>query len=46
MEKEIGRLASAVDGAPLAGFYSYGEIARTRGMRGLYNHTLVILSVA
>ncbi len=46
IEKEIHGLADAASGAPLAGFYSYGEIARTRGMRGLHNYTLVILSVA
>jgi hypothetical protein len=46
IKKEIQGLASAVGGAPLAGFYSYGEIARTHGMRGLHNYTLVILSVA
>jgi len=44
--KEVRGLADAVGGAPLAGFYSYGEIARTHGMRGLHNYTLVILSVA
>lgn len=46
IEKEIQGLADAAGGAPLAGFYSYGEIARTHGMRGLHNYTLVILSVA
>ncbi len=46
IEKEIHWLAVAAGGAPIAGFYSYGEIARTRGMRGLHNYTLVILSVA
>ncbi len=45
IEKEIRGLADAAGGAPLAGFYSYGEIARTHGMRGLHNYTLVILSV-
>jgi hypothetical protein len=46
IEKEIRGLADAAGGAPVAGFYSYGEIARTHGMRGLHNYTLVILSVA
>jgi small ligand-binding sensory domain FIST len=46
IKKEIQRLADAAGGAPLAGFYSYGEIARTHGMRGLHNYTLAILSVA
>jgi hypothetical protein len=42
---EIGRLASLAAGAPVAGFYTYGEIARTRGLRGFHNQTLVILSI-
>ena len=46
IKKEIRGLADAASGAPFAGFYSYGEIARTHGMRGLHNYTLVILSVA
>ena len=33
-------------GAPVAGFYTYGEIARTRGLRGFHNQTLVVLSIA
>jgi hypothetical protein len=46
IEEEIGRIADVAGEAPFAGFYSYGEIARTRGMRSLYNYTLVVLSVA
>ena len=46
IEQEIGRIADVAGDAPFAGFYSYGEIARTRGMRSLYNYTLVVLSVA
>jgi hypothetical protein len=42
---EIERL-SAIGGAPVAGFYTYGEIARTRGIRGFHNQTLVVLSIA
>lgn len=45
IEEEVARVAEAAGGAPLAGFYSYGEIARVRGMRGLHNYTLVVLSV-
>jgi hypothetical protein len=43
---EIGRLAAIAAGVPIAGFYTYGEIARTRGLRGFHNQTLVVLSVA
>lgn len=42
---EIDRLAAGAGGAPVAGFYTYGEIARTRGMRGFHNQTLVVLSI-
>lgn len=43
---EIDRLATIAPGVPIAGFYTYGEIARTRGVRGFHNQTLVVLSVA
>jgi hypothetical protein len=43
---EIGRLAAIASGAPVAGFYTYGEIARTRGVRGFHNQTLVVLSIS
>lgn len=42
---EIQRLAAIAGQAPVAGFYTYGEIARTRGMRGFHNQTLVVLSI-
>jgi hypothetical protein len=43
---EIDQLAMIASGAPVAGFYTYGEIARTRGLRGFHNQTLVVLSIA
>jgi len=43
---EIDRLAATARGAPVAGFYTYGEIARTRGVRGFHNQTLVVLSLS
>jgi hypothetical protein len=45
IQVEIERLAATAGGAPIAGFYTYGEIARTGGMRGFHNHTLVVLAV-
>jgi hypothetical protein len=42
---EIDRLAALGSGRPVAGFYSYGEIARTRGVRGFHNQTLVVLTL-
>lgn len=46
IEREIGRIAELTGGAPVAGFYTYGEIARTRGISGFHNQTLVVLAVA
>lgn len=43
---EIDRVAAGAAGAPVAGFYTYGEIARTHGMRGFHNQTLVVLTIA
>jgi hypothetical protein len=43
---EVRQLADAVPGTPLAGFYSYGEIARTKGTGGFHNQTLVVLAVS
>jgi hypothetical protein len=45
IQTEIDHLA-ALAGVPVAGFYTYGEIARTRGMGGFHNQTLVVLSMA
>jgi hypothetical protein len=44
--KEIERVASHASGAPVAGFYTYGEIARTHGISGFHNQTLVVLAVS
>jgi hypothetical protein len=43
--REIKRVAEHAAGAPVAGFYTYGEIARTRGISGFHNQTLVVLAV-
>ncbi len=42
---EIDRVVAAASGAPVAGFYTYGEIARTHGISGFHNQTLVVLAV-
>jgi hypothetical protein len=42
---EIERIANFADGAPVAGFYTYGEIARTTGRQGFHNQTLVVLAL-
>jgi len=46
IEREVERIGRAVLGAPVAGFYSYGEIARTKGTGGFHNQTLVVLAVS
>jgi hypothetical protein len=40
------RLERGTAGAPYAGFYTYGEIARTHGISGFHNQTLVVLALA
>jgi hypothetical protein len=44
--REVVRIAEHAAGAPVAGFYTYGEIARTRGISGFHNQTLVVLAVS
>jgi hypothetical protein len=43
---EVARVAAHAGIAPVAGFYTYGEIARTRGISGFHNQTLVVLAVS
>lgn len=43
---EIDRVATQAGEAPVAGFYTYGEIARTKGVSGFHNQTLVVLAVS
>jgi hypothetical protein len=43
---EIKRVAAHAGDAPVAGFYSYGEIARVSGVSGFHNQTLVVLAVS
>jgi hypothetical protein len=46
IRSEIQRVARQAGGAPVAGFYTYGEIARTRGTGGFHNQTLVVLALS
>jgi hypothetical protein len=43
---EVNRVAKHSDGAPVAGFYTYGEIARTQGVTGFHNQTLVVMALS
>ncbi len=45
ISREVARIAGHAGGAPVTGFYTYGEIARTRGMSGFHNQTLVVLAL-
>jgi len=45
-KEEVARIAGHAKGAPLAGFYTYGEIARIHGTGGFHNQTLVVLAFA
>jgi len=46
IETEVARIGEHVGGVPIAGFYTYGEIARTRGVGGFHNQTLVVLALS
>jgi hypothetical protein len=45
IRNEVERVAAQGGGAPVAGFYTYGEIARIRGINGFHNQTLVVLAL-
>ena len=45
IRKEGAHLEEAAAGVPFAGFYTYGEIARVRGIDGFHNQTLVVLAL-
>ncbi|MDX6218071.1 MAG: hypothetical protein QOG99_3655 [Frankiales bacterium] len=42
---EVARIADHAGGAPVAGFYTYGEIARDSAVGGFHNQTLVVLAI-
>jgi hypothetical protein len=45
VQSSVARMRDSAGGAPVAGFYTWGEYARVRGITGYYNQTLVILAV-
>ncbi len=45
VSEEVERIAAMAAGAPVAGFYTYGEIARVSGSGGFHNQTLVVLAI-
>jgi hypothetical protein len=44
VREEVAKFNHRAAGAPFGGFYTYGEIARTRGARGMHHLTLVIVA--
>ena len=46
VREEIQRINAVRGDLPVGGFYTYGEIARTRGAGGFHNQTLVALALA
>ncbi|HLL67701.1 MAG TPA: FIST N-terminal domain-containing protein [Micromonosporaceae bacterium] len=46
IQREGERIGKRANGVPFAGFYTYGEIARVRGIDGFHNQTLVVLAFA
>ena len=45
IHREGEHLSTWADGVPFAGFYTYGEIARVRGIDGFHNQTLAVLAL-
>jgi hypothetical protein len=46
IKRENERIAEWAGDAPFAGFYTYGEIARIRGIDGFHNQTLAVLAIS
>lgn len=46
VEAEMATVGAGLPAVPTAGFYTYGEFARTQGPRGFHNQTLVTLALA
>jgi hypothetical protein len=45
IHEETDLITSTCGAVPMAGFYTYGEIARTKGAGGFHNQTLVTLAI-
>jgi len=42
---EVDAISSVLDGAPVCGFYTFGEFARTTGSTGVHNSSVSILAL-
>jgi hypothetical protein len=45
LRDEVEAISSALDGAPICGFYTYGEFARTTGSSGVHNSSVAVLTL-
>ena len=45
LREEVDAISSALDGAPVCGFYTYGEFARTTGSTGVHNSSVAVLAL-
>lgn len=43
--EEVRRVSAHAGSAPFAGFYTFGEIARTHGINGFHHQTLVVMAL-
>jgi hypothetical protein len=43
--EEVMAISSELDGAPVCGFYTFGEFARTTGSSGVHNSSVAILAL-
>ncbi len=46
VREEVDRYVAKAAGAPFGGFYTMGEIARTRGAQGMHHLTVVVVAFA
>lgn len=46
LQRELAAVAKVGGDVPFGGFFTYGEIARTRGARGMHHLTVVTLALA
>jgi len=46
IKQEVSLISGRAKGTPFAGFYTLGEIARTRGIEGFHNQTFVVLALS
>jgi hypothetical protein len=46
VHEETDLITSTCGNISMAGFYTYGEICRTKGAGGFHNQTLVTLAIA